>query len=99
MLDIAEMRIRVHQKKQEHQSLNSPFSHLHKVLRFILSKSKIRFLPKHFSTSLIHLISIAQINAGVCARMETTAIASKINAIIINTMMIFFFISDIAVPP
>lgn len=30
--------------------------------------------------------------------MEITAIASKINAIIINTMMIFFFISDIAVP-
>ena len=30
--------------------------------------------------------------------MEITAIASKINAIIINTMMIFSFISDIAVP-
>lgn len=30
--------------------------------------------------------------------MEITAIASKINAIIINTMMIFLFISDIAVP-
>ena len=39
---------------------------------------------------MIHPISIAQINAGVCARMEITAIASKINAIIINTMMIFF---------
>lgn len=98
MLDIAEMRTRVHQKKQEHQSLNSPLRHLHKVLRFILSKLKIRFYPKHFSTSLIHPISIAQINAGVRARMEITAIASKINAIIINTMMIFFFISDIAVP-